>query len=124
MVNQNMQSAEIRLNPAHLGPIEVRIEMDDEKVNVAFSSRHAAVREAVEMALPRLREMFESSGISLADANISQHTFAEQREQQLREEGINNMHMGSSHVTEDGSPQPDTDTRQTRNASSMIDYYI
>ncbi len=50
MVNQNMQSAEIRLNPAHLGPIEVRIEMDDEKVNVAFSSRHAAVREAVEMA--------------------------------------------------------------------------
>ncbi|MGB5395661.1 MAG: flagellar hook-length control protein FliK, partial [Gammaproteobacteria bacterium] len=29
MVNQNMQSAEIRLNPAHLGPIEVRIEMDN-----------------------------------------------------------------------------------------------
>ena len=128
MVNQNMQSAEIRLNPANLGPIEVRISMDDEKVNVAFSSRHAAVREAVEMALPRLREMFESSGINLADANISQHSFAEQREQQLREENNAMARITTDTATEDESIRAETesgaDDSLDDNPRSMIDYYI
>ena len=124
MVNQNMQSAEIRLNPAHLGPIEVRIEMDDEQVNVAFSSRHAAVREAVEMALPRLREMFESSGISLADANISQHSFAEQRENQLREDASNNIRVHAGGTTEEGAEPAEENMTQLASSNSMIDYYI
>ena len=82
MVNQNIRSAEIRLNPANLGPVEVRIDMKDEQVSVAFSSRHAVVREAVEMSLPRLREMLESNGLNLADTDVSQHSFSEQRNQQ------------------------------------------
>lgn len=80
MVNQNISSAEFRLNPAKLGPLEVRIDMDNDQVNVAFSSRHADVREAVEQALPRLREMFEDKGLNLSDTDVSQHSFAEQRE--------------------------------------------
>ena len=78
MVNQNISRAEIRLNPANLGPIEVRIDMDNDQVNVAFTSRHAEVREAVEQALPRLREMLEEKGLNLSDADVSQHSFAEQ----------------------------------------------
>jgi flagellar hook-length control protein FliK len=82
MANQNIRTAELRLNPAHLGPIEVRIEMEDDQVNLAFSSRSAVVREAVEQAIPRLREMFEDSGLSLADTDVSQQSFAEQRSQE------------------------------------------
>ena len=54
MVNQNLGRAEIRLNPANLGPMEVRIDLDNDQVSVAFTSRHAEVRDAVEQALPRL----------------------------------------------------------------------
>ena len=79
MVNQNMHSAEMRLNPAHLGPIEVRIKMDDDQVSVAFNSQHAVVREALETAIPRLREMFESSGMNLSNTDISHQSFAEQQ---------------------------------------------
>jgi flagellar hook-length control protein FliK len=78
MANQNMHSAEMRLNPAHLGPIEVRIKMDDDQVSVAFNSQHAVVREALETAIPRLREMFESNGMNLSNADISHQSFAEQ----------------------------------------------
>jgi len=81
MVNQNISRAEIRLNPANLGPLEVRIDMDNEQVNIAFTSRHAEVRDAVEQAMPRLREMLEEKGLDLSDADVSQHSFAEQHEQ-------------------------------------------
>jgi flagellar hook-length control protein FliK len=78
MVNQNMRSAEMRLNPANLGPIEVRIEMDDDRVSVAFNSRHAVVREAIELAIPRLREMFDANGMNLTHTDVSHQSFAEQ----------------------------------------------
>lgn len=79
LVNQNIQVAELRLNPAHLGPIEVRISMDGDQANVIFSSQHTIVREALESAIPRLRELFNESNLSLANADISEQSFSEQR---------------------------------------------
>ena len=124
MANQNIRSAEIRLNPAHLGPIEVRIEMDDDQVSLAFSSRHAAVREAVEQAMPRLREMFEESGLNLADTDVSQQSFAEQRSHESAE---NTKHRARS-ASDQADPAPgeisaETATTQLIN-SGLVDYYI
>ena len=122
MVNQNISTAEIRLNPAHLGPIEVLIDMSEERVNVSMSSRHAMVREAMEQALPRLREMLEQNGFTLADADISKHSFAEQREQNPRGEGRG---IAASNI--DQSLMSDTSQQSMTPAAlsnSMVDYYI
>ena len=78
MVNQQMQGAQIKLNPAHLGPMEVRIEMQNDQASIQFTSAHAAVREALEAALPRLRDMFQASGVDLVDVDVSGQSFAEQ----------------------------------------------
>ena len=96
MVNQNISRAEIRLNPANLGPIEVRIEMENDQVNVAFSSRHADVREAVEQALPRLREMLEEKGLNLSDTDVSQHSFAQQQQGGFDQPEDNRIGFGSN----------------------------
>lgn len=74
MVNQKLQSAEIKLNPPQLGPIEVRLNLSGDHHNqaqVSFTAHHGAVRDALEQALPRLREMFQASGIDLVDVNVS-----------------------------------------------------
>ncbi|MDH5436796.1 MAG: flagellar hook-length control protein FliK, partial [Gammaproteobacteria bacterium] len=71
-INQKIESADIRLNPAHLGPLEVKIKMTDEGANVTFSSHHGVVRDALEAALPKLREMLEGQGINLANADVSE----------------------------------------------------
>jgi flagellar hook-length control protein FliK len=42
----------------------------DDKASVWFGAAHADTRAAIENALPRLREMFESQGLSLADAGV------------------------------------------------------
>jgi flagellar hook-length control protein FliK len=75
VVRDQLQHAELRLHPAHLGPLEVRLAVQpDQGVSVQFLSAHAAVRDAVEAALPRLRELFAEGGLTLADANVGAHS--------------------------------------------------
>ncbi len=46
MSNKAVPSAEIRLNPEHLGPISVRVNVADDQATVVFTAQHAATREA------------------------------------------------------------------------------
>ncbi len=66
------QVAEIRLNPASMGPIDIRVIVkDDGQASVSFSAQQGVTREAIENSLPRLRELFNGSGLVLADADVS-----------------------------------------------------
>jgi flagellar hook-length control protein FliK len=69
--SQNLQSAEIRLDPAELGRMEVRISLSQEQAQVTFASPHAGVREALEGQMHRLRELFTQQGMNLLDVNVS-----------------------------------------------------
>lgn len=71
MVGQRLQGAEIRLNPAHLGPMEVKVQMHNDQASIQFLASHQAVRDALEAALPRLREMLGSQGVDLVNVDIS-----------------------------------------------------
>lgn len=71
MVDQGRHTASLRLSPEHLGPLEIHIAMNDDQASVWFSATHADTRTAIENALPRLRELFASQGLSLTDANVS-----------------------------------------------------
>lgn len=66
-----MKSAEFKLNPANLGPLEVRIEMSGDQATVQFSSAHGEVREAIAAALPHLREMFSTHHLVLTDIGVA-----------------------------------------------------
>jgi flagellar hook-length control protein FliK len=69
--NQKEQTAELHLNPPQLGPMDVVLKVSGDQATALFTSPHAAVREAVEQALPRLREMLAESGIMLGNATVS-----------------------------------------------------
>ena len=79
MANHKLQGAQIKLNPANLGPMEVRIQVQNEQASIQFTSAHGVVREALEAALPRLRDMFDASGVELVDVDVSGQSFAEQQ---------------------------------------------
>ncbi len=70
MTEKGQHTASLRLSPEHLGPLEVRIAMRDDQASVWFGAAHADTRAAIEHALPRLRELFEAQGMSLADAGV------------------------------------------------------
>ena len=70
MTERGHHSASLRLSPEHLGPLEVRIAVRDDQASVWFGAGNADTRAALEQALPRLRELFASQGLSLADAGV------------------------------------------------------
>lgn len=81
LATQRMQAAELKLHPAHLGPIEISLQLNgDQQLTAQFISHHPAVREAIEANLPRLREIMAESGITLADTSVSADTPQQQAE--------------------------------------------
>lgn len=72
MVQGDQQFASLKLNPPHLGPLEVRVSMSQDQASVAFLAQHAAVRDALEAALPRLREMFDQQSLQLVRADVGE----------------------------------------------------
>ena len=70
-VNAKDQVAELHINPPHLGPVEITLTVSDDKASAVFASPHAVVRETIESALPRLREVLAESGINLGQASVT-----------------------------------------------------
>jgi len=81
MSSQGSQVAELRLDPPHLGPLEVRITVTNDQATAVFVSNHSVVREAIEAAMPRLREMLADSGIMLGNTMVGAESFAQQQSQ-------------------------------------------
>ena len=71
LASQGIQSASVQLSPEHLGPVSVHISVQAGSASVSFNAAHADTRAALEQALPRLREMFATNGLTLSDANVS-----------------------------------------------------
>ncbi|WP_434515356.1 flagellar hook-length control protein FliK [Dechloromonas sp. ARDL1] len=70
MANQEVQSAQININPPQLGPVQITLNLSGDQATAIFASPHADVRQAIENSLPQLKEMLASAGISLGDANV------------------------------------------------------
>jgi len=79
MAEAGKHTASLKLSPEHLGPLEINITVQDDKASVWFGAAHADTRAAIENALPRLREMFASQGLSLADAGVFREPPREQQ---------------------------------------------
>ncbi|GAB6067257.1 hypothetical protein JCM13664_05750 [Methylothermus subterraneus] len=107
MHGKAVQAAELHLNPPQLGPVAVRIQMHDDQASVQFASPHAAVREAIEAALPRLKELFHAQQVSLAHVEVGQQAF-EDRSHARREPSYAAYHQ--AFTQEGGLAEAETET--------------
>ncbi len=121
MVKRDVQQAELRLNPKHLGPVEVRIEIRNEQANITFSAHHAVTRDALEAAVPRLREMLGEAGLMLANADVSQQQPG--RGQQEGERGRQGNHPVRNGMESHGVEEMATLRGITYGGSGLIDIF-
>jgi hypothetical protein len=70
VISQHAQHARLAVNPPELGPVEVRVTVIGDEATIQLAATHAATREALEEALPRLRAAFADSGIALGHAGV------------------------------------------------------
>lgn len=120
MVSNEIKSAEIKLNPAELGPMEVKVRTEGDKVQVSFHVHNAPVRDAIEQSIPRLREAFSGQGMDLLNVNVSQQGFSQHDQQSAQAE---------SSPAFDGTGveglEPDERVQTTIvSTNGLVDYYI
>jgi flagellar hook-length control protein FliK len=77
MMDGNLTSAKLQVNPPALGPIEVRIALQGGHAQVSFLSHSAVTRDALESSSSKLREMLGAQGFSQVSVDISQRSFHE-----------------------------------------------
>jgi flagellar hook-length control protein FliK len=70
LLAKNMDSAQIQLDPPELGPLVVKIQINQDQVSLQFTSGHAVVREALEQSSQRLQQMFNDEGLELMDVGV------------------------------------------------------
>ena len=82
------RTVELRLDPPELGRVTVRISMVGDEARVAFTAAQGGAREALEAALPKLREMFEQAGLSLGEAQVGTGSGQDSRGRGRASEGV------------------------------------
>ena len=109
LAQHGIQQAQMSLSPPDLGPVDVRITVANDEASVQIAAPTGAAREAIQEALPRLKEMMEQSGVRLNDAGV----FAQlpQRDQsggaqQRADWWSQDQHMNGSSARPDDEPIP------------------
>ena len=110
-----ISSAEIHLNPPDLGPLQVRVSTQSDQASVVFTSQHAAVRDALDQALPRLRDMLGNQGMQLLDVSVGGQTPQQQQQQFARNDSPQN---GSQFAGVMGDDTAETKTSNVTNINT------
>lgn len=80
LANQRISFAEIHLNPADLGPVDVRVSVQNDQASVAVHAANPSVRDLLELNGNRLRDMMQENGMTLARMDVSDQPSGQQRE--------------------------------------------
>jgi len=71
MVAGGKQTAELTLNPPDLGPMQVVLSVNNDKASATFVTAQPDVKDALEAALPKLRQMMSDAGVQLSGFSVS-----------------------------------------------------
>jgi flagellar hook-length control protein FliK len=78
MMNTKNLVAEIRLDPAELGSMHVKVAISGETATVNFVVQSQQARDAVDTATPKLKEMLAEKGIELGQSSVRQESDGQQ----------------------------------------------
>ncbi|MGM0833645.1 MAG: flagellar hook-length control protein FliK [Pseudomonadota bacterium] len=62
----------MQLHPTELGPLSITLKVTEQGTQAHFLSSHAPVRQAIEQAIPQLREALAEQGISLGETSVGE----------------------------------------------------
>jgi len=94
MVGATEQTAKLTLNPPELGPLDVIINVKNDKADATFISENPEVRKALEDGVSTLRQLMGQAGVELGQANVStgkqQQAFQQANQDQLARQNAAN----------------------------------
>ncbi|MHC6226632.1 flagellar hook-length control protein FliK [Pseudomonas sp. X10] len=126
--SQNLKSADIQLEPAELGRLDIRVNVAaDQQTQVTFMSGHVGVRDALESQVHRLRELFAQQGLAQPDVNVADQSRGQQQQGQPEGSSLSGVAARRAAAGEDDPGDPANAAmpveRQVVVGSSAVDYY-
>lgn len=95
MASGAQQSATLTLNPPDLGPLQVVLHVTNSQADAAFMTAQPEVKQALEAAMPKLREMLDQAGIQLGQATVSTGTPNQQQHAGNQTQGHSGRNTGA-----------------------------
>jgi flagellar hook-length control protein FliK len=117
MSSANISTAELKLHPAELGTIEIKITTEDDQTKISFVASSTLAKDAIESSLPKLRDMLNGGGLQLSQSDVSHRNSKE------------GDHSGASSSSDGDEKQLDTLADENSftiqsHGSSRIDHYV
>jgi flagellar hook-length control protein FliK len=78
----------------------------------------------MEQALPKLREMLDENGFNLADADVSKHSFAEQRERNAENKENKSNMSSNNHNQLISSERSEPTLQRSSQPAGVVDYFV
>ncbi|MDJ0833263.1 MAG: flagellar hook-length control protein FliK [Gammaproteobacteria bacterium] len=94
LINHKLERAEIRIDPPHLGKLDIQIQLKDDSAVVTINTQQANTRDLIDSASFRLREFLQEAGYNSVDVNVSH------QQQSMAEQGFDGRQQNS--MTGDG----------------------
>lgn len=114
-VTNKIQSAEIRLNPEDLGSVQIKLNLQQDQLNLQFTVSQPQAKEALEQQMPRLRELLEQQGLALAQSHVEQRS--SQQQEQSRQFAGHSAGQNGQEAEATASAAP------VRASDRLVDYY-
>ena len=71
LINHKLERAEIRIDPPHLGKLDIQIQLKEDSALVTINTQQANTRDLIDSASYRLREFLQEAGYNSVDVNVS-----------------------------------------------------
>jgi len=126
MIGQKIQEAEIKLNPAELGSIDVSIKFNqDQQASIVFASQHSVTRDALEQGAQRLRDMLEQNGVDVDNVDIQENLTHDRHDKGNDDErGLAASAKDQDGVSDDADDADEMGGRvATIETDSLVDFY-
>ncbi len=118
LVQDGVQSAELHLNPAEMGPVSVHIVVDGTQARIDFGADAMATRQAIEAGMPQLASSLRDAGMTLQGGGVSQHLRDPHRQAQPGDGSA-----ASRGLFRSDDPRPAPVVRQRIVAAGGVDLY-
>ncbi len=117
--------ADLVLTPPQMGRIEISINLNGDQASASFVAQNPVAREALQDAMPRLREALAQSGIQLGQADVSagQSGQSGQSHQSAQSNPYGGNRRGSNSLAASGGIGELRSTSWTRQGNGLVDTF-
>jgi len=124
MAGKELQTATIRLDPAELGSMNIKLVVQNDQINVTIQAQNNQSRDLLEQQMPRLREMLQQQGMTLGETQVQADSGQQQSAfQQSRQENGQKNSNNEANYTIDSQTEVPVTTQYWQDSAKGVDFY-